>query len=133
MSGTGSSLELARKVLRIEAAAILGLVDRINDDFERAVQLLFECRGRVIVTGMGKSGLICRKIAATLSSTGTSAWFLHPAEGFHGDVGIVTGVSAMHVERDGKEQRFTVRYLAVYAKTGGLWRMTAWQSTKMDA
>ena len=89
MSDTGSSLELARKVLRIEAAAILGLVDRINGDFERAVQLLFECRGRVIVTGMGKSGLICRKIAATLSSTGTSAWFLHPAEATHGDLGAI--------------------------------------------
>jgi arabinose-5-phosphate isomerase len=89
MSDTESSLELARKVLRIEAAAILGLVDRINGDFERAVQLLFECRGRVIVTGMGKSGLICRKIAATLSSTGTSAWFLHPAEATHGDLGAI--------------------------------------------
>jgi arabinose-5-phosphate isomerase len=89
MTDTGSSLELARKVLRIEAAAILGLVDRINGDFERAVQLLFECRGRVIVTGMGKSGLICRKIAATLSSTGTSAWFLHPAEATHGDLGAI--------------------------------------------
>ncbi len=89
MIDTGSSLELARKVLRIEAAAILGLVDRINGDFERAVQLLFECRGRVIVTGMGKSGLICRKIAATLSSTGTSAWFLHPAEATHGDLGAI--------------------------------------------
>ena len=89
MSDTISSLDLARKVLRIEAAAILGLVDRINGDFERAVQLLFECRGRVIVTGMGKSGLICRKIAATLSSTGTSAWFLHPAEATHGDLGAI--------------------------------------------
>jgi arabinose-5-phosphate isomerase len=89
MSDTESSLELARKVLRIEAAAILGLVDRINGDFERAVQLLFECHGRVIVTGMGKSGLICRKIAATLSSTGTSAWFLHPAEATHGDHGAI--------------------------------------------
>jgi len=89
MTGTGSSLELARKVLRIEAAAILGLVDRIDGEFERAVQLLFECRGRVIVTGMGKSGLICRKIAATLSSTGTSAWFLHPAEATHGDLGAI--------------------------------------------
>ena len=89
MIDTGSSLELARMVLRIEAAAILGLVDRINGDFERAVQLLFECRGRVIVTGMGKSGLICRKIAATLSSTGTSAWFLHPAEATHGDLGAI--------------------------------------------
>ena len=89
MSEVASGLELARKVLRIEAAAILGLVDRINGDFERAVDLLFECRGRVIVTGMGKSGLICRKIAATLSSTGTSAWFLHPAEATHGDLGAI--------------------------------------------
>ena len=84
-----TSLELARKVLRIEAAAILGLVDRVNGDFERAVQLLFDCRGRVIVTGMGKSGIICRKIAATLSSTGTAAWFLHPAEAIHGDLGAI--------------------------------------------
>jgi arabinose-5-phosphate isomerase len=89
MTDTIEGLELARKVLRIEAAAILGLVDRINRDFERAVQLLFECKGRVIVTGMGKSGLICRKIAATLSSTGTSAWFLHPAEAIHGDLGAI--------------------------------------------
>ena len=86
---TASALDLARKVLRTEAAAILGLVDRINANFERAVQLLFECRGRVIVTGMGKSGIICRKIAATLSSTGTSAWFLHPAEATHGDLGAI--------------------------------------------
>ena len=86
---TATSLDLARKVLRIEAAAILGLVDRLGDDFERALQLLFECRGRVIVTGMGKSGIICRKIAATLSSTGTSAFFLHPAEAIHGDLGVL--------------------------------------------
>lgn len=92
MTDTLSGIDLARKVLRTEAAAILGLVDRINASpahFERAVQLLYECRGRVIVTGMGKSGLICRKIAATLSSTGTSAWFLHPAEAIHGDLGAI--------------------------------------------
>ena len=89
MTDTLSSLDLARKVLRIEAAAILGLVDRINGDFEHAVQLLCDCKGRVIVTGMGKSGLICRKIAATFSSTGTSAWFLHPAEAIHGDLGAI--------------------------------------------
>jgi arabinose-5-phosphate isomerase len=83
------ALDLARKVLRIEASAILGLVDRLDGTFERAVQLLFDCRGRVIVTGMGKSGIICRKIAATLSSTGTSAWFLHPAEATHGDLGAI--------------------------------------------
>ena len=90
MSGaTLTDLELARKVLRTEAAAILGLVDRIDADFERAVRLLFECRGRVVVTGMGKSGIICRKIAATLTSTGTSAFFLHPAEAIHGDLGAI--------------------------------------------
>lgn len=84
-----ATLELARKVLRIEAAAILGLVERLDGEFERAVQLLFECRGRAIVTGMGKSGIICRKIAATLSSTGTPAFFLHPAEAIHGDLGAI--------------------------------------------
>jgi arabinose-5-phosphate isomerase len=84
-----TTLDLARKVLRIEASAILGLVDRLNGAFEQAVQLLFDCRGRVIVTGMGKSGIICRKIAATLSSTGTPAFFLHPAEAIHGDLGAI--------------------------------------------
>ena len=84
-----SDLDLARHVLRIEAAAILGLIDRLGGEFERAVHLLYECRGRVIVTGMGKSGIICRKIAATLSSTGTSSYFLHPAEAIHGDLGAI--------------------------------------------
>jgi len=82
-------LELARSVLRTEADAILGLVERIDERFERAVRLLLDCRGRVIVTGMGKSGIICRKIAATLSSTGTPAIFLHPAEAVHGDLGVI--------------------------------------------
>jgi arabinose-5-phosphate isomerase len=86
---TQTALELAKKVLRIEAAAILGLVDRLNGDFERALDILFECRGRVIVTGMGKSGIVSRKIAATFSSTGTSAFFLHPAEAIHGDLGAI--------------------------------------------
>ena len=89
MSDTVPALELARKVLKTEADAILGLMDRLDGEFERAVQLLYECPGRVIVTGMGKSGIICRKIAATLSSTGTSAMFLHPAEAIHGDLGMV--------------------------------------------
>ena len=89
MSEAISALDLARKVLKTEADAILGLMDRLDGEFERAVQLLYECRGRVVVTGMGKSGIICRKIAATLSSTGTSAMFLHPAEAIHGDLGLV--------------------------------------------
>jgi arabinose-5-phosphate isomerase len=85
-----TDLSLARKVLEIEAAAILALVDRLDTRFEAAVRLLLACRGRVILTGMGKSGIICRKIAATLSSTGTPAQFLHPAEAIHGDLGIIT-------------------------------------------
>jgi arabinose-5-phosphate isomerase len=82
-------LSLARKVLQTEAAAILALVDRVDDKFARAVELIRSCRGRVIVTGMGKSGIICRKIAATLASTGTPAFFLHPAEAVHGDLGVI--------------------------------------------
>ena len=88
---TGVDLALARKVLQTEAAAILALVDRLDESFERAVRLVLDCRGRVIVTGMGKSGIICRKVAATLSSTGTPAFFLHPAEAIHGDLGVVQG------------------------------------------
>jgi arabinose-5-phosphate isomerase len=80
---------LARKVLETEAAAILTLVERLDDRFDCAVQLLKQCKGRVIATGMGKSGLICRKIAATLTSTGTAAFFLHPAEAIHGDLGVI--------------------------------------------
>ena len=82
---------LARKVLETEAAAILALVPRLDDRFDRAVELLLGCRGRVILTGMGKSGIICRKIAATLTSTGTPAFFLHPAEAIHGDLGVIQG------------------------------------------
>ena len=80
---------LARKVLQTEAASILALVDRLDANFDRAVRMLFECQGRVIVTGMGKSGIICRKIAATLASTGTAAFFLSPAEATHGDLGVI--------------------------------------------
>ncbi len=82
-------LSLARKVLQTEAAAILALVDRVDEQFARAVELIRGCKGRVIVTGMGKSGIICRKIAATLASTGTPAFFLHPAEAVHGDLGVI--------------------------------------------
>jgi len=80
---------LAERVLRLEAEAILGLIPKLDARFDRAVGLLHGCAGRVIVTGMGKSGLIGRKIAATLASTGTPAYFLHPAEGVHGDIGMV--------------------------------------------
>jgi arabinose-5-phosphate isomerase len=80
---------LAERVLRLEAAAILALVPKLDERFERAVAMLHACPGRVIVTGMGKSGIVGRKIAATLASIGTPAFFLHPAEGAHGDLGMV--------------------------------------------
>lgn len=82
---------LARKVLETEAAAILALVPRLDGRFDQAIELLHGCKGRVILTGMGKSGIISRKIAATLTSTGTAAVFLHPAEAIHGDLGVIQG------------------------------------------
>ena len=85
----GVDLALARKVLQTEAEAIEALIDRLDERFEDAVRVLLDCRGRVLVTGMGKSGIICRKIAATLASTGTPAFFLHPAEAIHGDLGVL--------------------------------------------
>ncbi len=82
--------DLAREVLEIEAQSILKLKERIGDDFDKAIDILYNCRGRVIITGMGKSGHIGKKIAATLSSTGTPSYFLHPAESTHGDSGLIT-------------------------------------------
>lgn len=83
-------LRHAREVIQIEAEAIQGLLERLDANFARAVEILLACKGRVIVTGIGKSGLVGRKIAATLTSTGTPAVFLHPVEGLHGDLGMVT-------------------------------------------
>jgi arabinose-5-phosphate isomerase len=80
---------LAERVLRIEAEAILGVIPKVDERFERAVEMMRGCTGRIVVTGIGKSGLVGRKIAATLASTGTPAYFLHPAEGMHGDVGML--------------------------------------------
>lgn len=80
----------ARHCLRLEARAIESLISRINGEFDQAVEMILACRGRVVVTGIGKSGLIGRKVSATLASTGTPSFFLHPSEGLHGDVGMVT-------------------------------------------
>src|ERR1019366_1562406 len=84
-------LETAKRVLKIEAAAITGLIERLDSRFAKAVELLYACKGRVVVTGLGKSGLIGRKVAATFSSTGTPSLFLHAAEALHGDLGILMG------------------------------------------
>jgi arabinose-5-phosphate isomerase len=89
------SLETARRVLRIEARAIEEVMARLDSTFERAVDLLLACKGRVVVTGMGKSGLVARKISATLSSTGTPSFFLHPADAVHGDLGMLARGDAM--------------------------------------
>lgn len=83
-------LDFAREVLRVESAAISSLVDRLGETFVKAGRLVLDCQGAVVVTGMGKAGLIGRKISATLASTGTPSHFLHPAEAYHGDLGRVT-------------------------------------------
>ncbi len=83
-------IETAKRVLQIEAAAVLALQSRIDGAFSQAVRMILDCHGKVVVTGMGKSGLICQKIAATMASTGTPTFFLHPAEGIHGDLGMLS-------------------------------------------
>ncbi len=83
-------LDIAKKVLEKEAEAVAGLIEKLDSNFEKAVEIIYESKGRVVVTGMGKSGLVGKKIAATLASTGTPAFFLHPAEAIHGDLGMVT-------------------------------------------
>jgi arabinose-5-phosphate isomerase len=105
------SLRTARRVLQIEAQAIQDVLARLDASFERAVDLLFACKGRVVVSGMGKSGLIGRKISATLSSTGTPSFFLHPAEALHGDLGMLARGDAMLAVSYGGETEEIVRLL----------------------
>jgi arabinose-5-phosphate isomerase len=85
-----SIIDIARKVLKTEAEAVNAMVDKLGSNFEKAVEIIYQSKGRVVVTGMGKSGLVGKKIAATLASTGTPAFSLHPAEATHGDLGMVT-------------------------------------------
>src|SRR3990172_4040313 len=92
-----------RRVLRIEADAIVALIPKVDEQFDRAVEILRDCRGRVVLTGMGKSGSIAQKIASTMASTGTPAFFLHPAEGGHGDLGmLVRGDVVVAVSNSGE-------------------------------
>jgi len=105
------SLDTARRVLKIEAQAIEDVLMRLNATFERAVDLLFACKGRVTVTGMGKSGIVGRKISATLSSTGTPSFFLHPAEALHGDLGMLARGDAMLAISYGGETREIIALL----------------------
>jgi arabinose-5-phosphate isomerase len=105
------SLETARRVLQIEAQAIQDMLARLNANFEKAVDALFACKGRVAVSGMGKSGLIGRKISATLSSTGTPSFFLHPAEALHGDLGMLARGDAMLAVSYGGETQEIIQLL----------------------
>ena len=105
------SLETARRVLKIEAQAIQDMLARLDASFEKAVDVLFACKGRVVVSGMGKSGLIGRKISATLSSTGTPSFFLHPAEALHGDLGMLAMGDAMLAVSYGGETQEIIQLL----------------------
>ncbi len=99
------SVAEAKRVLQVEAAAILGLIDHLDGTFDDVVELINACGGRVITMGLGKSGIICKKISATLASTGTPSFFLHPAEAIHGDLGmIVTGDIVLAVSNSGETE-----------------------------
>ncbi len=107
-SRAGQAIRLAQETLDIEAAAILGLKQRVGDSFARAVEMMLEVRGRVVVMGMGKSGHIGRKTAATLASTGTPALFVHPAEASHGDLGMITLLDlVLAISNSGESEELT--------------------------
>ena len=111
-------LESARKVIRIEAEAVETLAARLDENFAKAVMMILECSGRVVVTGMGKSGLICQKMVATMASTGTPAIFLHPAEGVHGDLGmLMKGDLVIAVSNSGETEEIT-RILPIIKRLG---------------
>ena len=105
------SQDTARRVLRIEAQAIQDVLARLDATFDRAVDLFFACKGRVVVSGMGKSGIVGKKISATLSSTGTPSFFLHPAEALHGDLGMIARGDAMLAVSYGGETREIIALL----------------------
>ncbi len=111
-------LKTARQILAIEAEAIRRLIRKIGKNFEKAIELMEKCEGRIIVTGMGKPGLIARKIAATLASTGTPSLFLHPAEAVHGDLGMVTEKDVMIAISQSGETEELVRLISTLKKIG---------------
>lgn len=112
------ALEDAKKVLRIEAQSILDLVERIDESFERAVDILSQCKGKVVLMGMGKSGLVGRKIASTFASTGTPAFFLHPAEGVNGDFGMLAREDVLVAISNSGETRELVEVLPLIKRYG---------------
>ncbi|RMF44687.1 MAG: KpsF/GutQ family sugar-phosphate isomerase [Deltaproteobacteria bacterium] len=111
-------IEKAKQVLQIEADAVLALKQRLDGNFTEAVRMILECRGRVVITGMGKSGLICQKVAATMASTGTPALFLHPAEGIHGDLGMLMKGDVVIAVSNSGETEEVVRILPIIKRMG---------------
>jgi len=111
-------IETAKRVLRIEAEAVLALQSRIDGGFTRAIEIILACQGKVVVTGMGKSGLICQKIAATMASTGTPTFFLHPAEGIHGDLGMLAKGDVVIAISNSGETEELCRILPVIKRMG---------------
>ena len=110
--------ETARRVLQIEARAVASLAERLDETFDRAVEVILACRGRIVVTGMGKSGIVGQKIAATFSSTGTPSLFMHPAEAIHGDLGmIVAGDIVLALSNSGETEEI-VRLLEILRRLG---------------
>lgn len=116
--GRNDNIKVGREVLRIEAEAVSKLQDRLDESFDRAVELIFRCQGRVVVTGMGKSGLISQKIASTLSSTGTPSQFLHPGEAIHGDLGMVTRKDIILVISNSGETHEIVQLMPAFSRLG---------------
>ena len=110
--------EKAVETLNLEAQAVARLTERIDDEFEAAVRAILECKARVVVTGMGKSGHVGRKIAATLASTGTPAFFMHPAEAFHGDLGMVTTDDIVIAISNSGESNEVVNILSIIHRIG---------------
>lgn len=113
-----NEIQEAQRVLRVEAQAILDLAERIDDHFERAVDLLYHCNGRAVLTGMGKSGLVGRKIASTFASTGTPSFFLHPAEGLNGDFGMLTREDVVIAISNSGETRELIEILPFLKRCG---------------
>lgn len=112
------ALDLARQTLRIEADAVLGLTERLDGAFAAAVALILECRGRLIVSGIGKSGHVARKIASTMASTGTPAYFVHPAEASHGDLGMITHDDVLLALSNSGESEELVRIVPIVKRQG---------------
>jgi arabinose-5-phosphate isomerase len=118
LADAGHFLELARGVLDIEADAVRALKDRLGDAFLRAHRMILETRGRVVVTGMGKSGHVARKIASTLASTGTPAFFMHPAEASHGDLGMITAQDVVIAISYSGESDEIMKFLPIIKRRG---------------